>query len=66
MRPHRELREQEEIERGLSSQEAHYAMQRRFGNELLLREKSRDMWARNWLEHLWQDIRWGVRISMLW
>ena len=34
MRLHRELREQEEIERGLSPKEAHYAVQRRFGNDL--------------------------------
>jgi hypothetical protein len=49
-RLHRELRQQEEIERGLSPKEAHYAVQRRFGNDLLLREKSRDMWGWNWLK----------------
>jgi hypothetical protein len=35
-RLHRELREQEEIERGLSPNEAHYAARWRFGNDLLL------------------------------
>ena len=34
MRLHHELREQEQIERGLSPREAHYAAQRRFGNDL--------------------------------
>lgn len=62
MRLHRELREREEIERGLSPQEAHYAAQRRFGNDLVLREESRDMWEWNWLENLGQDIRYGVRM----
>jgi predicted permease len=62
MRLHRELREQEEIERGLSAQEAHYAVQRRFGNDLLLREKSRDMWGWNWLEQIVQDVRYGLRV----
>ena len=52
MRLHRELREQEEIERGLSPEEARYAAQKRFGNDLLLREESRDMWGWNWLEDL--------------
>jgi predicted permease len=62
MRLHRELREQEEIERGLSAEEAHYAMQRRFGNDLVLREESHDMWGWNWLENLFQDVRHGVRM----
>jgi len=61
MRLHRELREQDEIERGLSAKEAHYAAQRRFGNDLLLREESRDMWGWSWLEHFGQDIRYGLR-----
>jgi putative ABC transport system permease protein len=61
MRLHRELREQEEIERGLPPKEAHFAAQRRFGNDLLLREKSRDMWGWNWLETLLQDVRYGLR-----
>jgi putative ABC transport system permease protein len=62
MRLHRELREREQIERGLSPMEAHYAVHRRFGNDLVLREASRDMWGWNWLETLWQDLRFAVRI----
>jgi predicted permease len=61
MRLHRELREREEIERGLSPQEAHYAAQRRFGNELVLREESRDMWGWSSVEQLVQDVRYGLR-----
>src|SRR5437773_2049499 len=62
MRLHRELREQEQIERGLSPKDAHYAAQRRFGNDLALREESRDMWGWNWLENLLQDVRYGLRM----
>ena len=62
MRLHRELREQEQIERGLSLKEAHYVTQRRFGNDLMLREESRDMWGWNWLENLLQDVRYGLRM----
>ncbi len=62
MRLHRDLREREEIERGLSPQEAHYAAQRHFGNDLVLREESRDAWGWNWLESLLQDVRYGLRM----
>jgi len=62
MHLHRELREQEGIERGLSPKEAHYAAQRRFGNDLVLREESRDMWGWNWLEDSWHDVRYAGRI----
>lgn len=61
MRLHRELREQEQIERGLSPKEAHYAAERRFGNDLVLREESRDMWGWNSVEELIQDLRHGGR-----
>ena len=61
MRLHRELREQEQIACGLSPKEAHYAAQKRFGNDLVLREESREMWGWNWLENLWQDICHGLR-----
>jgi hypothetical protein len=61
MRLHQELREQEQVERGLSPEEARYAAQRRFGNKLVLREESRDMWGWNWLETLLHDIRYGLR-----
>jgi len=62
LRLHRGLREQEEIERGLPPKDAHYAAQRRFGNDLALREESRDMWGWNWLEHFAQDLRYGMRM----
>jgi predicted permease len=61
MRLHHELREQEQVERGVSPEEARYAAQRRFGNNLVLREESRDMWGWNWLETFLQDVRYGLR-----
>ena len=61
MRLHRELREQEEIDGGLTPEEARYAVSRRFGNPLVLREESHEMWGWSWLEHLVQDVRYGVR-----
>jgi putative ABC transport system permease protein len=62
MRLHRELREQEQIEAGVAPEEARYAARRRFGNEIVLREESRDMWGWNWLEYFVQDIRFGLRM----
>ena len=61
MRLHRELREQDLIEVGVALGEARYAARRRFGNDLVLREESRDMWGWNWLEQFTQDIRFGLR-----
>jgi len=61
MRLHLEFSEREKVEGGLSPGEAHYAAQRRFGNNLLLRERSRDMWGWNWLEAFFQDVRYGLR-----
>ncbi len=61
LRLHQELREREQIERSVSPGEAHYASQRRFGNKLVLREKSREMWGWNWLEQCGQDLRFASR-----
>lgn len=62
MRAHRELREQQLIEKGISPDEAHYAAQRQLGNALRFREESRDAWGWNWLEQSLQDVRYGLRI----
>jgi predicted permease len=62
IRLHRELREQEQIEGGIAPEEARYAARRRFGNDLVLREESRDMWGWNWLENTLQDGRYGFRV----
>ena len=35
---------------------------KRFGNDVLLREESRDVWRWNWLENLLQDARYGMRM----
>src|SRR5579875_1914768 len=61
MRLHQELRTQANIEQGMPPDEARYAAQREFGNALLLRERSRDLWGWRWLEELFQDLRFGLR-----
>jgi hypothetical protein len=62
LRLHRELREQDLIEAGVAPGEARYAARRRFGNDLVLREESHDMWGWNWLEHFAQDVRFALRM----
>jgi putative ABC transport system permease protein len=62
VRLHREIREQEEIDGGLTPEEAHYAVSRRFGNPLVLREESHDMWGWNWFEQLTRDFGHSLRM----
>jgi len=53
---------QDNIERGMSPEEARYAAHRKFGNVTRVKEETRDVWCVVWLEQLWQDIRFGVRM----
>jgi putative ABC transport system permease protein len=64
IRAHLAMEEQENLESGMMPEEAHYAALRRFGNVTLTQERSREMWRWNWIETLWQDLRYGLR--MLW
>jgi predicted permease len=49
------------IERGMSPEEARYAAFRKFGNITRIKEQTREAWGFTWLEQLMQDIRYGVR-----
>ena len=52
---------QENIEAGMSPDAARDAAMRNFGNTLLARERSREVWGWLWAERLWQDIRYALR-----
>jgi predicted permease len=52
---------QENIEAGMLPEEARLAAMRKFGNVLLARERSREIWGWLWAERLWQDIRYALR-----
>jgi len=52
---------QENVEAGMTPEEARYAAMRKFGNVLLTREQSREIWGWLWAERLWQDIRYALR-----
>jgi hypothetical protein len=62
IRSHLRMEEQENLESGMSPEEAHYAALRRFGNATLAEERSREMWGWHSVETLWQDLRYGWRM----
>ncbi len=55
------LEEEEQRENGASSDEAHYAALRAFGNPTLIREHTRAVWSWSWLENLLRDFRISIR-----
>ena len=62
IREHIERETQDNIERGMTPEEARYAAVRKFGNVTRVKEDTRDVWRVAWLEDLWQDIRYGLRM----
>src|SRR6266481_5350856 len=54
----------EQLDHGVSSEDAVSAAQRRFGNTISLREDSQDAWGWTWLEQFAQDLRYGVRTML--
>jgi predicted permease len=52
---------QDNIERGMSPEEARHAALRKFGNVTRIKEETREVWTYVWLEQLGQDIRFGLR-----
>jgi len=62
IRDHIETATQENIDRGMSPEEARYAALRKFGNVTRIKEDTREVWSWVWCEHLLQDIRFGIRV----
>jgi predicted permease len=56
-----DLEEEEQRENGLSSDEAHYAAQRAFGNTTLIREQTHEAWGWATVERFLQDVRYAFR-----
>jgi len=53
---------QDNIERGMSPEEARYAALRTFGNVTRVKEDTREVWSFMWIEQLWQDVQYGMRM----
>src|SRR5258708_14451625 len=62
IREHIAMETQDNIERGMSPEEARYAALRKFGNVTRVKEDTRSVWNSVWLEQLWQDIRYALRM----
>ena len=58
---HIDFEVQENVEAGMSPDQARHAAMRKFGNVLLARERSRDVWGWLWAERLCQDIHYALR-----
>src|SRR5215475_14832476 len=64
MRFHLEMQIGQNLEAGMTAEEARYAARRRFGNQTWLKEVSREMWSLNSIGTLIQDLRYGVRMLL--
>jgi predicted permease len=62
IREHIEQETQDNIDRGMSPEEARYAALRKFGNVTRVQEETREVWSLVWLEDLLQDVSYGLRM----
>ncbi len=61
VRAHLQMAVQERIGRGESAEEAERNARREFGNELLIRETTREMWGWTRLELVLRDVKFALR-----
>ena len=61
IRGHLRMAVLERVERGETPEQAEAAARREFGNEVLVREVTREMWGWVWLRQFGQDLRYGLR-----
>jgi predicted permease len=61
IREHIERETQDNIDRGMSPDDARFAAIRKFGNVTRVKEETREVWSTVWLEQLLQDVRFGLR-----
>ena len=62
IRDHIDRETQDNIDRGMSPEEAHHAAMRKFGNVTRVKEDTREVWTLVWLEQLFDDIRFALRM----
>jgi predicted permease len=61
IRDHLEREIQANVERGMSPEEARYAVLRKFGNIAKVKEDTRAVWSSIWLQQFLQDLAYGLR-----
>src|SRR5882762_3640124 len=59
---HIEMRVKELVATGMSPEEAHHKAACLFGNQMLLKEKTRDMDTIDWIHNAVRDLRYAVRM----
>lgn len=59
---HMAMAVRDRMERGETRARAESATRREFGNLLLVKEVTREMWGWASLERFWQDVRYGIRM----
>jgi putative ABC transport system permease protein len=59
---HLQLLAERFVAQGMSREEAAAAARRQFGNVTLLREDRRESQTLSWIEALWHDLRYGLRM----
>jgi predicted permease len=64
LRSHLEMRAADNLAAGMSSSEARYEAQKRFGNTTLMKEDTRAMDIVVWVERLCQDLRYAARMLL--
>jgi predicted permease len=64
LRHHIEQQTEQNIRLGMSPEEAHYSARKDFGGVDQTKERSRDARGVRWLEEVWQDLHYGVRMLM--
>ena len=62
MRSHIEMQTQENLDAGMSAEDARYAALRQFGWVESIKETCREHRGVSWIEHLIQDLRYGLRM----
>jgi predicted permease len=62
IREHIARETQDNIERGMTPEEARYAAMRKFGNVMRVKEDTRKVWIAVWFEQLIEDVRFGLRM----
>jgi putative ABC transport system permease protein len=58
---HLEMATRDRVESGESREEARHSVRREFGNAMLVKEVTREMWGWGWAERLLQDGRYTLR-----
>src|SRR5229473_6290217 len=62
MRQHLEMKARKLVDSGVAPEEARYRAQREFGNPMLMRDQSRDLWQWRPLAEMAQDLRYALRM----